>query len=131
MEVTLVQYATVAGHLPEVSAAATKPKPKKVNKVEVAPEKPPKGPPGSPGSRSGNFFATRVFIAWLGLSHEMQFRKLLQTSESCSENGLFSPIFCFSCWFRCFAHILCLVVVVVHCLCIADQWNIILTFCKS
>ena len=42
VEVTLVQYATVAGHMPGVAAAATKVKPKKVNKVEVAQEEPPK-----------------------------------------------------------------------------------------
>ena len=35
VEVTLVQYATVAGHLPGVAAAAVKAMPKKVNKVEV------------------------------------------------------------------------------------------------
>ena len=34
VEVTLVQYATVVGHLSGVSAAAVKAKPKKVNKVE-------------------------------------------------------------------------------------------------
>ena len=33
VEVTLVQYAVVAGHLPGVAAAAVKAKPKKVNKV--------------------------------------------------------------------------------------------------
>ena len=40
VEVTLVQYTTVVGHLPGVSGAA---KPKKVNKIEVAHEEPPKG----------------------------------------------------------------------------------------
>ena len=43
VELTLVQYATVAGHLPGVAAAAVKAKPKKVNKVEVTHEEPPKG----------------------------------------------------------------------------------------
>ena len=42
VEVTLVQYATVAGHLPGVAAAAVKAKPKKVNKVEVTHEEPSK-----------------------------------------------------------------------------------------
>ena len=42
MEVTLVQYATVAGHFPGVAAAAVKARPKKVNKVEVAIEEEPK-----------------------------------------------------------------------------------------
>ena len=42
VEVTLVQYATVAGHLPGVAAAAVKAKPKKVNKIEVAIEEQPK-----------------------------------------------------------------------------------------
>ena len=42
VEVTLVQYATDAGHLHGVSAAAAKVKPKKVNKVEVVQEEPPK-----------------------------------------------------------------------------------------
>ena len=37
-EVTLIQYATVAGHFPGVAASSVKPKPKKVNKVEVTPE---------------------------------------------------------------------------------------------
>ena len=35
VEVTLIQYATVAGHFPGVNAASIKPKPKKVSKVEV------------------------------------------------------------------------------------------------
>ena len=39
---TLVQYATVAGHLPGVAAAAVKAKPTKVNKVEVALGKQPR-----------------------------------------------------------------------------------------
>ena len=42
VEVTLVQYATVAGHLPGVAAAAAKLRQKKVNEVEVAQEEPPK-----------------------------------------------------------------------------------------
>ena len=42
VEATLVQYATVAWHLPGVSAAAVKAKPKKVNKVEATREEPPK-----------------------------------------------------------------------------------------
>ena len=40
--VTLVQYATVTGHLPGVSAANAKVKGKKVNKVEVAQDESPK-----------------------------------------------------------------------------------------
>ena len=36
VQVTLIQYATVAGHFPGVSASSVKPKPKKANKVEVA-----------------------------------------------------------------------------------------------
>ena len=36
VEVTLVRYATVAGHFPGVAAAAVKAKPKKPNNVEVA-----------------------------------------------------------------------------------------------
>ena len=42
VEVTLIQYATVAGHFPGVTAASVKPKPKKANKVEVAMEEQPK-----------------------------------------------------------------------------------------
>ena len=42
MEVTLIQYATVAGHFPGVAASSVKPKPKKVNKAEVTPEEPSK-----------------------------------------------------------------------------------------
>ena len=40
VEVTLIQYATVAGHFPGVTASSVKPKPKKVNKVEVATDEP-------------------------------------------------------------------------------------------
>ena len=35
VEVTLIQYATVAGHFPGVTAALVKPKPKKINKGGV------------------------------------------------------------------------------------------------
>ena len=35
VEVTLIQYATVAGHFPGVTASSVKPKPKKANKAEV------------------------------------------------------------------------------------------------
>ena len=42
VEVTFVQHATVAGHLPGVAAAAVKAKLKKVNKVEVTDEEPSK-----------------------------------------------------------------------------------------
>ena len=45
VEVTLTQYATVAGHFPGVTASSVKPKPKKVNKAEVTevtPEEPSK-----------------------------------------------------------------------------------------
>ena len=45
VEVTLIQYSTVAGHLPRVTAANTKVKRKKVNKVEVIQEEPPKKEP--------------------------------------------------------------------------------------
>ena len=38
VEVTLIQYATVAGHFPGVAVSSVKPKPKKINKVEVTPE---------------------------------------------------------------------------------------------
>ena len=38
VEVALIQYATVAGHFPEVTASSVKPKPKKINKAEVTPE---------------------------------------------------------------------------------------------
>ena len=43
VEVTLIQYATVAGHFPGVTDASVKPKPKKVNRAEVTPEEPNKG----------------------------------------------------------------------------------------
>ena len=42
VEVTLIQYATVAGHFPGVTASSVKPKPKKANQAEVTPEEPPK-----------------------------------------------------------------------------------------
>ena len=38
VEVTQIQYATVAGHFPGVTASSIKPKPKKTNKAEVTPE---------------------------------------------------------------------------------------------
>ena len=38
VEVTLIQYATVAGHFPTATAASVKAKPKKANKVEVSTE---------------------------------------------------------------------------------------------
>ena len=44
VEVTLIQYATVAGHFPGVNASSVKPKPKKVNKVEITSDE-PKGEP--------------------------------------------------------------------------------------
>ena len=40
VEVTLIQYATVAGHFPGVSASSVKPKPKKANKVEITSDEP-------------------------------------------------------------------------------------------
>ena len=43
VEVTLIQYATVAGHFPGVNASSVKPKPKKANKVEVTSDEPSKG----------------------------------------------------------------------------------------
>ena len=43
VEVTLVQYATVAGHFPSVNASSVKPKPKKANKVEITSDEPSKG----------------------------------------------------------------------------------------
>ena len=43
VEVTLIQYATVAGHFPGVNASSVKPKPKKANKVEVTTDEPNKG----------------------------------------------------------------------------------------
>ena len=42
---SLIQYATVAGHFPGVTATSAKAKRKKVNKVEVAAEDQPKGEP--------------------------------------------------------------------------------------
>ena len=35
VEVTLIQYATIAGHFPSANASSVKAKPKKVNKVEL------------------------------------------------------------------------------------------------
>ena len=43
VEVTLIQYATVAGHFPSVNASSVKPKPKKANKVEITSDEPNKG----------------------------------------------------------------------------------------
>ena len=43
VEVSLIQCATVAGHFPGVTALSVKPKPKKINKVEVATDEPSKG----------------------------------------------------------------------------------------
>ena len=43
VEVTLIQYATVAGRFPGVAASSVKPNPKKANKLEVVPDKPIKG----------------------------------------------------------------------------------------
>ena len=43
VEVTLIQYATVAGHFPGVNASSLRPKPKKANKVEVTFDEPGKG----------------------------------------------------------------------------------------
>ena len=43
VEVTLIQYATVAGHFPGVNAASVKPKPKRANKVEVTSDEPSRG----------------------------------------------------------------------------------------
>ena len=40
VEVTLIQYITVAGHFPGVNASSVKPKPKKANKVEVTSDEP-------------------------------------------------------------------------------------------
>ena len=45
VDVTLAQYATVAGHLSGVAAAAAKVEQKKVNKVEGVQEEPPKEDP--------------------------------------------------------------------------------------
>ena len=43
VEVTLIQYATVAGHFPSVNASSVKPKPKKANKAEITSDEPSKG----------------------------------------------------------------------------------------
>ena len=43
VEVTLIQYATVAGHFPGVAASSVKPNPKRANKLEVVPDEPVKG----------------------------------------------------------------------------------------
>ena len=43
VEVTLIHYATVAGHFPGVAASSLKLKPKKANKLEVVPDEPVKG----------------------------------------------------------------------------------------
>ena len=43
VEVTLIQYATVAGHFPGVAVSSVKPKPKRANKLEIAPDEPVKG----------------------------------------------------------------------------------------
>ena len=43
VEVTLIQYATVAGHFPGVNASSVKSKPKKANKVEVTTDEPNRG----------------------------------------------------------------------------------------
>ena len=43
VEVTLIQYATVAGHFPGVAASSVKPKPKRANELEVALDEPTKG----------------------------------------------------------------------------------------
>ena len=43
VEVTLIQYATFAGHFPGVNASSVKPKPKKANKVEITSDEPSKG----------------------------------------------------------------------------------------
>ena len=40
VEFTLIQYANVAGHFPGVTASSVKPKPKKVDKVEVTKDEP-------------------------------------------------------------------------------------------
>ena len=44
VEVTLIQYATIAGHFPSANASSVKAKPKKVNKAEI-PVEDPKGEP--------------------------------------------------------------------------------------
>ena len=38
VEATLIQYATIAGHLPSANASSVKAKPKRVNKVEISAE---------------------------------------------------------------------------------------------
>ena len=43
VEVTLIQYATIAGHFPGVNASSVKPKPKKANKVEITSDELSKG----------------------------------------------------------------------------------------
>ena len=43
VEVTLIQYASVAGHFPGVTASSVRPKTKKANKVEVVPDEHNKG----------------------------------------------------------------------------------------
>ena len=43
VEVTLIQYATVAGHFPGVNASSVKPEPKKATKVEITSDEPAKG----------------------------------------------------------------------------------------
>ena len=52
MEVTLIQYATVAGHFPGVAASSVKPKPKKANKLEVVSDEPAKGETQNNGNRA-------------------------------------------------------------------------------
>ena len=48
VEVTWIQYATVAGHFPGLTASSVKPKPKKVNKAEVTLQEPSKTTPTTP-----------------------------------------------------------------------------------
>ena len=48
VEVTLIQYAAVAGHFPGVNASSVKPKPKKVNKVEVTSDEDKASPQSAP-----------------------------------------------------------------------------------
>ena len=50
VEVTLIQYATVAGHFPGVNASSVKPKPKKANKVEVTSDAQQRGNAGQRNS---------------------------------------------------------------------------------
>ena len=45
VEVTLIQYAIVAGHFLSVNASSVKPKSKKANKVEITSDEPSKGEP--------------------------------------------------------------------------------------